>query len=58
MKIEMEKNLIEFIDLNNENNVEMYGNGFSNITCLISHHLNIDESLIKESLTIKQKIKS
>ena len=35
----------EFIDLNNENNVEInryVDNGFSNITCLISHHLNIE----------------
>ena len=35
----------EFIDLNNVNNVEINrdgSNGFSNITCLISHHLNIE----------------
>ena len=40
---EVEKD--EFIDLNNENNVEInryVDYGFSNITCLISHYLNIE----------------
>jgi len=40
---EVEKD--EFIDLNNENNVGInryVDNGFSNITCFISHYLNIE----------------
>ena len=35
----------EFIDLNNENKVQINrdgSNGFSNITCLNSHYLNIE----------------
>ena len=35
----------EFIDLNNENNVEInryVDNGFSNTTCVISHDLNLE----------------